>query len=192
MIIVTTPMCKKIVEFAGITNFKVNKYPDNETGDLAILLSENRTKMPSLNIKLNTFSQIKESIFEVANYSNVNENQNISNFDINSIFEDYDFATIWGKNSEKIRLANSNKNVKVYSNFLKDIVVDIGCNIIDDSSEYLNESNYDYVIFPDYLKEKVSESSIDFKFIEVPTHSNVSLDPIIRAETRYKLLINNL
>ena len=60
MIIVTTPMCKKILELAGIKDFKVNVNVDNEKADLAILLSENKTKLPSLAIKLNTFSQIKE------------------------------------------------------------------------------------------------------------------------------------
>ena len=35
MIVVTTPMCKEIVEWAGLADFKVNKHPDNEDGDFA-------------------------------------------------------------------------------------------------------------------------------------------------------------
>ena len=62
MIVVTTPMCKQIVEWAGLDDFKVNKHPDNEDGDFAILLSESKVKMDSLAIKINTFGQIKESI----------------------------------------------------------------------------------------------------------------------------------
>ena len=62
MIVVTTPMCKQIVEWAGLKEFKVNKFPDEEEGDFAILLSESKVKMDSLAIKINTFGQIKESI----------------------------------------------------------------------------------------------------------------------------------
>ena len=40
MIVVTTPMCRQIVEWAGLKDFKVNKHPDKEDGDFAILLSE--------------------------------------------------------------------------------------------------------------------------------------------------------
>ena len=47
MIIVTTPMCKQIVEWAGLNEFKVNKHPDKEEGDLAILLSESKVEMDS-------------------------------------------------------------------------------------------------------------------------------------------------
>ena len=62
MIVVTTPMCKKIVEWAGLTEFKVNKHPDEEEGDLAILLSESKVEMDSLAIKLNSFSQIIQNL----------------------------------------------------------------------------------------------------------------------------------
>ena len=51
MIVVTTPMCKQIVEWAGLKKFKVNKFPDEEEGDFAILLSESKVKMDSLAIK---------------------------------------------------------------------------------------------------------------------------------------------
>ena len=40
-------------------------------------------------------------------------------------------------------------NVKVYSEFLKDIVRDVGFNIVCE--------NFDYVIYPDYLENKVVE-----------------------------------
>ena len=40
MIVVTTPMCKQIVEWAGLKEFKVNKFPDEEEGDFAIFLSD--------------------------------------------------------------------------------------------------------------------------------------------------------
>ncbi|MBO7211569.1 MAG: hypothetical protein J6V44_11270, partial [Methanobrevibacter sp.] len=66
MIVVTTPMCRQIVEWAGLKEFKVNKFPDEEDADFAILLSESKVKMDSLAIKLNTFGQIKESIKTVS------------------------------------------------------------------------------------------------------------------------------
>ncbi len=42
MIVVTTPMCRQIVEWAGLDDFKVNRFPDEEEGDFAILLSESK------------------------------------------------------------------------------------------------------------------------------------------------------
>ena len=66
MKIVTTPMCEEIVRLAGITDYVVNKFPDEEDGDLAILLSESKVEMESLPIKLNTPSQVFESIKKVS------------------------------------------------------------------------------------------------------------------------------
>lgn len=66
MKIVTTPMCEEIVRLAGISDYVVNKYPDEEEGDLAILLSESKVEMDCLAIKLNTPSQVFESIKKVS------------------------------------------------------------------------------------------------------------------------------
>ena len=203
MIVVTTPMCRQIVEWAGLKEFKVNKHPDEEEGDLAILLSESKVEMDSLTVKLNTFSQIRESILKVSDYcfahglidSPTTEN------DIDSIFSSYDleFANLNDDELSKIRDENSNRKLKVYSEFLKDIVLDIGASVIDFSiyDEKTNDDEeYDYVVYPDYLKEMVeknedlSDSSIGF--IRIPSHTNVSKDPIERAEERYSILINGL
>lgn len=173
MIIVTTPMCEGIVKFAGIKDYKVNKNPDNEKGDLAILLSENKVKMNSLNIKLNTFSQIKDSIIKVSKYS---PNGVVSENEIDDIFSDYKLANKWLNKEKKIK---TNKSVKVYSKFLKDIVEDIDFEI--------KNNDYDYIIVPDYLKDKINSKDNE-KLIEIPTHSNVPLDPIERAELRYSIL----
>ena len=54
MRIVTTPMCEEVVRLAGINDYKVNKNPDLEDGDLAILLSESKVEMNSLAIKRKT------------------------------------------------------------------------------------------------------------------------------------------
>ena len=184
MIIVTTPMCKKIVEIAGLKEFKINKHPDKEEGDLAILLSESKVQMPSIAIKLNTFSQIKESILKLTNYFYDNEiiDKKVSENEILAIFNEYDVLDI----DSTTKKSNFSKKVKVYSEFLKDIVNDLGCEIVED--------NFEYIIFPDYLKSKVIELDYEnnFKFIEIPTHSNASKDPIIRANERYSILLNNL
>ena len=66
MKIITTPMCEEIVKLAGVSDYIVNKFPDEEDGDLAILLSESKVEMDSLPIKLNTPSQIFESIKKVS------------------------------------------------------------------------------------------------------------------------------
>ena len=47
MKIITTPMCEEIVKLAGITDYALNKFPDEEAGDLAIVLSESKVEMDS-------------------------------------------------------------------------------------------------------------------------------------------------
>ena len=196
MIVVTTPMCKEIVEWAGLDDFKVNKHPDNEDGDFAILLSESKTDMDSLAIKLNTFSQIAQSIIAVSNslYEKGLIEERVSYEKVNQIFEGLgsDFINSWFEDMDKIRDSNSSKSVKVYSMFLKDIVKDIGAQIVDSNAD----SGYDYVVYPDYLIDNVrSSEDVDddsLTFIEIPTHSNVSKSPVARAQQRYSILIHSL
>ena len=88
MKIITTPMCEEIVKLAGISEYVVNKFPDEENGDLAILLSESKIEMDSLPIKLNTPSQVFESIKKV---SKIAKNE-LSDEDIISFFEGYEFS----------------------------------------------------------------------------------------------------
>ena len=68
-------------------------------------------------------------------------------------------------------------NVKVYSNFLKDIVLDMGFNIVS--------QNFDHVIYPDYLKDQVSETE---NLVEIPSHNSISKNPFEKIEMRYSLL----
>ena len=168
MIVVTTPMCKQIVEWAGLNDFKVNRFPDEEEGDFAILLSESKVEMDSLAIKINTFSQIKESIKTVSDAlfeKNLVEKA-IDCESIESIFNDYkdnglQYAVLDEDEFSKIRESNKDKKVKVYSEFLKDIVSDIGATVIDfkynkDENDADNlELDYDYLVYPDYLEEEV-------------------------------------
>ena len=169
MRIVTTPMCEEVVKLAGIKEYKVNKNPDLEDGDLAILLSESKVKMDSLAIKLNTPKQLFDSIKKVSKLTS----HELDDDEILVFFNEYKIALKYLKNHE-----NTHVKVKVLSNFLKDIVVNIGFEITDD--------NYDYVIYPDYLKGNVlNENS---RCVEIPSHTFVSKNPFERIETRYGIL----
>ena len=209
MIVVTTPMCKQIVEWAGLNDFKVNRFPDEEEGDFAILLSESKVEMDSLAIKLNTFSQIKESIKIVSSClfeKNLIEKA-IEDEEIDAIFNDYknnglQYAVLDEDEFNKIRDSNKDKNVKVYSEFLKDIVSDIGASVIDfkyakdGNDEGNHDLDYDYLVYPDYLEEEVLKrenlGSDEFKSIKILSHNNISKDPILKAESRYDTLINEM
>ena len=168
MRIVTTPMCEEIVRLAGIKDYAVNKNPDEEEGDLAILLSESKVKMNSLPIKLNTSRQVFESIKKVSKYSS----KDLSDEEIHSFFDDFSLAEKYLDNEVSLDI-----DIKVYSMFLKDIVLDMGFNIVD--------SNPDYVVYPDYLKSSVKESC---NLVEIPTHGAVSKNPFERIELRYRIL----
>ena len=113
MKIVTTPLCEEIVKLAGISNYVVNKYPDEEDGDLAILLSESKVEMDSIAVKINTPKQVFESIKKVSKIAG-NE---IDDEKISSFFNDYPLCLKYLNSHFKRDI-----NVKVYSEFLKDIV----------------------------------------------------------------------
>ena len=169
MRIVTTPMCEEVVKLAGIKEYKVNKNPDLEEGDLAILLSESKVEMESLAIKLNTPRQLFESIKEV---SKLAEGE-LTDEEILEFFRDYELASKYLENHD-----NSQVKVKVLSNFLTDIINNMGFEI--------TEYNYDYVIYPDYLKGNIQNESS--KCVEIPSHTFVSKNPFERIETRYGIL----
>ena len=126
MKIVTTPMCEEIVRLAGIKDYAVNKFPQKGDGDLAILLSESRVEMDAIQIKINTSTQIFESIKKISG-----------------------------------------------------LAADVGFNIVAD--------DFDYVIYPDYLKDKVIETE---NTVEIPSHNSVSKNPFDKAELRYGILEN--
>lgn len=170
MKIITTPMCEEIVKLAGITDYKVNKFPDEEEGDLAIVLSESKVKMKSLPIKINTSNQIYQSIIEVSKLSQVE----LTDGEILSFFNDYELCKKYLNSDFKHEI-----NVKVYSKFLKDIINDMGFNIVS--------NDYDYVVYPDYLKNNVTESD---NLVEIPSHNEVSKNPFKKAELRYGILEN--
>jgi len=170
MKIVTTPMCEEIVKLAGIENYIVNKFPDEEDGELAILLSESKVEMDSLPIKINTPSQIFESIKEVSKLTG----HELSDEEVSGFFDDYEILKKYLNSGFKREV-----NVKVYSEFVKDIVRDMGFNIVF--------SDFEYVVYPDYMKDKVEETE---NLVEMPSHNSISKNPFEKAELRYGILEN--
>jgi len=164
--IVTTPMCEEIVKIAGISDYMVSKNPDSVKADIAIVLSETEPSTESIKIKLNTFSQIKESIeMLTAKFGTIPLDYTIKN-------------TVNPEDRE-----NQKIKVKVYSNFLKEIVEDMGFKIVNE--------DHDFVVYPDYMKDKINEKD-NIKRVEIPSHKNVLLSPIKRAEMRYNILEKEL
>ncbi len=170
MKIVTTPMCEEIVRLAGIENYALNKFPQKGDGDLAILLSESKVEMDAVQIKINTSTQIFESIKKVS----IIAGTQLDDEEILSYFDGYELCRKY-LNSQFKR----DVNVKVYSEFLRDIVSDVGFSIVSD--------DFDYVIYPDYLKQEVTESD---NLVEIPSHNAVSKNPFDKAELRYGILEN--
>ncbi len=170
MKIVTTPMCEEIVKLAGIKDYAVNKFPQKSDGDLAILLSESKVEMDAIQIKINTSRQIFESIKKVSGLTD----EELSDEEILVYFKDYELCKKYLNHDFERGV-----NVKVYSEFLKDIVSDVGFNIVSD--------NFDYVIYPDYLIDKVEETE---NTVEIPSHNSISKNPFDKAELRYSILEN--
>ena len=85
MKIVTTPMCEELVKLVGIKNYKVNKHPNKDDGDLAILLSESKVEIDSIPLKVNSAVQIFESIKKIDFNNNLTDEEIISFFINNSI-----------------------------------------------------------------------------------------------------------
>ncbi|MGZ7067835.1 MAG: hypothetical protein ACXVHT_06020 [Methanobacterium sp.] len=165
--VVTTPMCEEIVKIAGIKEYTVSKNPESVKADIAIVLSETELSINSIKIQVNTFTQIKKSI-------------DLLEKEFGTVQLDYKIKNVAKPEDVKIR----NIKIKVYSNFLKDIVEDMGFNIV--------EEDYDFVVYPDYMRDKINELEDNIKIIEIPSHKDVPLNPIKRAEMRYNILEKEL
>ena len=206
MKIVTTPMCEKILEFAGIINYKVNKNPDNEEGDIAIILSESDTKMDSLKIKLNTFTQIKNSIVQVSKLKKIPNNKLNINYSIPDDNFNSDIEELSLKNND-LFLNESDLSSKlisdIFSNYSlaldwldndkkrdfrkKNLNIRVKVyslflrDIVEDMGFTIveledNDSKSDYTIFPDYMNFNNKDGSNIL--ISITTHNNAPKDLI--------------
>ena len=168
MKIITTPMCEDVLRISGLTDYEVVDPNEIKDADIAILLSETKSEIPKISIKLNTFQQVYESILKIQDRFNTKINEE----DIRIIEKLID-----ENNAKKDNRKNT--KVKVYSNFLKDIIIDMGFTIDDD---------YDYVIVPDYMDAESNSP----KCIVIPSRKNVSKNIVERVKDRYDLLERKL
>lgn len=171
MKIVTTPMCQEILRLAGVPEFEIINDGVYEDSDIAFVLSE--TKIPEnsstkfVKLKLNTFNQIEESVELISNILGTKPLEKHFNHNL----------------TDQLKEKNKEIKVKVYSNFLKDIAQDMGFKIV-------SKDTYDYLIYPDYLKNKLKTeiNEAGERAVELPSHKNAPLNPIKKAEIRYQIL----
>lgn len=179
MKIYTTPMCQEAVRLAGVLEYIVKQDNNFEGADLAIVLSETKTQVPNLKIKLNTFKQIYESIDIISNTLKT-EKLDLGEWE-DSVYVSREMETM--DERKKIK-------VKVYSNFITDIVADMGFSLVKEKPDFL--------VFPDYLKEGRNKDILrEIKLmgdraVEIPSHKNASLNPLERAQMRYNILESRL
>ncbi|KAF5089269.1 hypothetical protein [Methanobacterium aggregans] len=173
MKIVTTPMCQEILRLAGVQDFEVTKHPDSTDADIAVVLSETDTNMKSLKIKVNTFSQINESLKEISKV-----------FGTKPLVKDVGCESTAGTSVDPSD--NENMKVKVYSNFLGEIVEDMGFMTVS--------VHQDYLVYPDYMKDELVDeiSTMGDRAVELPSHKNAPLNPVERAKLRYNILEKRL
>jgi segregation and condensation protein B len=136
---------------------------------LAVVLSETKTLKPSFRVKLNTLTQIKDSIHSLADKMGTSPLK----------FNLKPYIPIKDRERKKIK-------VKVYSNFLKEIVTDMGFTLVDELADFL--------VYPDYIRGKIPaeiEAAGD-RAVEIPSHKNVPSDPLKRAHLRYNILEERL
>lgn len=170
MKIITTPMCEDILKISNIKDYEVVKVDQIADGDVVITLSETEVDLPRISVKLNTYSQVLDSINSVSKRFDTKCDEDKINL-IKSLIEDND----------KKKHERENIKVKVYTNFLADTVRDMGFSITDD--------DYDYMVIPDYMKDKFDENDCT---VVIPSHKNVSFDIIKRINKRYQLLESKL
>lgn len=181
MKIFTTPMCKEVVRLAGVSEYTVVTDNNFADADLAIVLSETDTNVPSIKIKLNTFKQIYASINQISSTLGTEK------LDIGPIKKDY---LAYVSPERKVLDERKKIKVKVYSNFIREIVEDMGFTLVEEKPDFL--------VFPDYLKEGFnhnSQTEIDFmgkRALELPSHKNTPKNPLERAKMRYHMLENRL
>ncbi|WP_304125391.1 hypothetical protein [Methanosphaera cuniculi] len=169
MRIITTPMCKDLLDIAGIDNYNVVMPNEIKDADVVITLSETKCDIDKIPVKLNSFTQLYDSIMTLKNEFN-------TQVDLKRVNEIYDLIQLNDQNKAK----RCNIKVKVYSNFLKDTITDMGYQITDE--------DYDYIVVPDYMNDiKLTDNTI-----VVSSHKNVSRNIIKRLKSRYELLENKL
>jgi hypothetical protein len=175
MKIATTPMCKEILRLAGVSQFQLIKDGAYEDVDVAVVLSETKTHEDTstayIKLKLNTFHQIEDSIILVSNRLGTEPLKEFLNEEL----------------TNQKRDENRKIKVKTYSHFLRDIAEDMGFTIVNDDS-------YDFLVYPDYLREELEKEIHEAgeTAVELPSHRNAPSNPVKRAQLRYEILENSI
>nr|WP_319374091.1 hypothetical protein [uncultured Methanobacterium sp.] len=179
MKIYTTPMCQEAVRLAGVLDYTVKQDNNFDGSDLAIVLSETKTQVPAIKIKLNTFKQIYESV-DIISITLKTEKLDMGEWE-DSVHVSRERETM--DERKKIK-------VKVYSNFITDIVADMGFSLVKEKPDFL--------VFPDYLKDYKNKDILGEieimgdRAVEIPSHKNAPLNPLERAQIRYNILESRL
>lgn len=175
MNIYTSPMCQEVVRLAGVSQYTVKKDNNFEGADLAIVLSETTTTVPAIKVKLNTFKQIFDSINIISDYLGT---EKLDIGELESFYSPYIQPA-----KEKLEERKKIK-VKVYSNFIREIVEDMGFSVVTEEPDFL--------VFPDYMeKDQDMEKEIELmgnRAVKIPSHKDVPLNPLERAKLRYGIL----
>ena len=166
MKIITTPMCEDVLRLAGVKEYSVVKPDRIEDADVAVLLSETQSDIPKVSVKLNTYTQLYDSILNVSKEFN-------GNVDEEKLSEIRKYIS---SNDRKKDYRQSTK-VKVYSNFLKDTILDMGFSVV--------EEDYDFIVVPDYMRV---DFDMDEKVVVVASHKNVKKAILERINERYEYL----
>lgn len=166
MKIITTPMCEDVLRLAGVKEYSVVKPDRIEDADVAVLLSETQSDIPKVSVKLNTYTQLYDSILNVSKEFN-------GNVDEEKLSEIRKYIS---SNDRKKDYRQSTK-VKVYSNFLKDTILDMGFSVV--------EEDYDFIVIPDYMRV---DFDMDEKIVVVASHKNVKKAILERINERYEYL----
>lgn len=166
MKIITTPMCEDVLRLAGVKEYFVVKPDKIEDADVAVLLSETKSDIPKVSVKLNTYTQLYDSILNVCKEFN-------GNVDEEKLWEIKKYIS---SNDRKKDYRQSTK-VKVYSNFLKDTILDMGFSVV--------EEDYDFIVVPDYMRV---DFDMDEKVVVVASHKNVKKAILERINERYEYL----
>jgi hypothetical protein len=187
MKIVTTPMCQEVLRLADVQDFAVMKYIDSADADIAVVLSETNTSKKSIKLKLNTFSQIDDSIRLIS--------ETFGTKPLVSTVKDHDIL------DSVVEDVNSKVKVKVYSKFLGDIVEDLGFTVVrgyedvkGTGKEDIEKETYNFLVYPDYMENKIEDEIklMGERAVKIPSHGNTSPNPIERAKLRYSILEKRL
>lgn len=172
MRILTTPMCEGILRIAGVMGYNVTRKPEDEDADILFVLSETPVS-GAVKLKLNTFPQIREAIGTVFRTVQEVDPGSLRHSSVDEI--DFEVCSPWWHDPAYLREMNSKIKVRVYSDFLREIVEDMGFNIVDGGE--------DFTVCPDYM---------ELDCIRVPSHRNLPVDPVKRALFRYTYLERKL